>query len=177
MVGFLCLRVGCFPGDALAKRSFFAGLLSRGCLFLEPSAAISVAPCPSTPNLCPCDYSPYTMLLFFSPYQVLCGSSNIVSQLCLLFQYNLVPEFVGHQYFWFQFHSKFYLSDLSGCVPVVEAWFRFFDPCLGVCYDLFQCVVVPVSVCSRSVACVCVCCACVSSAVDGRFSAASAGVA
>eukprot|EP00494_Astrolonche_serrata_P021771 UN22020 len=36
-------------------------------------------------------------------------------QLCLLFQYNLVPEFVGHQYFWFQFHSKFYLSDLSVC--------------------------------------------------------------
>lgn len=77
-------------------------------------------------------------------------------QLCLLFQYS-GSRVLGHQYFWFQFHSKFYLSDLSGCVPVVEAWFRFFDPCLGVCYDLFQCVVVPVSVCSRSVACVCVC--------------------
>jgi len=137
MVGFLCLRVGCFPGDALARGSFFAGLLSRGRLFIEPSAAISVAPCPLYPNLCPCDYSPYTMLFFSSiPLWEL-----KYRKYCLIFQY-----------FWFQFQFKFCLS-VSACRRCLAPVLR----CLGVC-DLSWCVVCSIS--QFAVSCVCACVVC-----------------
>lgn len=80
-------------------------------------------------------------------------------QLCLLFQYNLVPEFVGHQYFWFQFHSKFYLSDLSVCAcrrsltPVLRSVSRCLLRSLSVCGCSSSSVF---TVCSVCVLCVCV---------------------
>lgn len=128
-----------FSRDTLAKCSFFAGVLLGGCLFLEPSAAISVAPLSLYPNLCPCDYSPYTMLFFsLSPLWEL-----KYHKYCLLFQC-----------FWFQFHIKFYLS-VSVCRRCLAPVLR----CLGVC-DLSRCVVVPVPSMQRSV-CVCVPALCV----------------
>lgn len=101
-MGFLCLRVGCFPGDILARRSFFAGLLVRGCLFLEPLAAISVAPSPSTPTYA---------LVITVPTPCFFSSSSSVWELkycqCLLFQYFWFHS-CGHQYCWV--HSKFCLA-------------------------------------------------------------------
>lgn len=116
-----------------------------------------------------------TPCFFFSLLIKFCVGAQILSVVSS-FPVQSCSRVVGHQYFWFQFHSKFYLS-VCACRRSLALVLRSASRCLlqllSVCpcssFSLFT--VCSVCVCAG----VCVLCACVS--VDGCFSAASIGVA